>query len=155
MCKTLLSQEPYSYIVPGARHILPSTAVTGWRPLRSVSLLQEQKHLHKALHNTGMAPAGTAARVAASTLALGLLLLPEPSPPCSLASGDGGLPWGHPVLPPTLGWLCFSVAQGWPAVPGAFGVGALVVSEGGCAPHNSGSSEGAVQGVGMLHEVPW
>uniref|UniRef100_H0YUD1 RGP1 homolog, RAB6A GEF complex partner 1 n=1 Tax=Taeniopygia guttata TaxID=59729 RepID=H0YUD1_TAEGU len=54
--------KPYSYTVPGAGHIPPSTAVTGWRPLCSVSLLQEQKHLHKALHNTGMAPAGAAAR---------------------------------------------------------------------------------------------
>lgn len=145
MCKTRLSQEPYSYIVPSAGHILPSTAVTGWRPLCSVSLLQEQKHLHKAQHNTGMAPAGAAARVAASTLALGLLLVPEPSQPCSLASGDGGLPWGHPVLPPTLGWLCCSVAQGWPTVPGtpgAFGAGALVVPEVGCAPRTPGAEPG-------------
>lgn len=95
MCKTRPSQEPYLYIVPGGGHIPPSTAVTGWRlPLCSVSLLQEQKRLHKALHNTGMAPAGAAARAVASTLALELLLLPEPSSPCSLASGDGGLPLG-------------------------------------------------------------
>lgn len=95
MCKPRPSQEPYSYIFPGGGHIPPSTAVTGWRlsPC-SVSLLQEQKHLHKALHNTGMASAGAAARVVASTLALELLLLPEPSSPCSLASGDGGLPLG-------------------------------------------------------------
>lgn len=158
MCKVWLSQEPYSYTVPGAGHVPPSTAVTGWRPLCSVSLLQEQKHLHKALHNTGMAPAGAAARVAASPLALGLLLLPEPSPSCSLASGDEGLPLGTSHSVAQLGLALLQCCPGLAyiaRVPRSFWSRGVSGSRGGLCPLHSRSREGAGQGVGILHKLLW
>lgn len=53
-----------------------------------------------------------------------------------------------PALLPALGWLRFSVAQGWPAVPRtpsgprAVGAGALVVPEVGYAPRAPGQRRG-------------
>lgn len=151
------SQEPYSYTVPGGGDSPPRATVTGWRPpLCLISLLQEQKHLHEALHNTGMAPAGAGCqggRLHPGTC--GLLQLPEPwqgtrLSPRSPAVGTGASPgdilsWFPPLRHPPRGWLRCSVAQGWPAVPGipsgpgSCGSRGVSGSRGGLCPSHSGA----------------